>query len=717
MRISTLSVMLSASVVAVLSLPAHALPNDGVDLAIDAQSGTEIIVTGKIDGYRTEKTSSATKTNTPLIDVPQAITVLTREQIDDQAIRSVADLVRYVPGLSAGQGEGNRDQITLRGNNSTADFFVDGLRDDVQYFRGFYNVDRVEVLKGPNATIFGRGGGGGVFNRVTKGPIIGTNSATTEVTGDTFGSWAATGDVNLDLGGAAFRLNSFYEELDSHRDFYEGARYAVNPVIGTELAGGIKLQLGYERVGDTRVTDRGVPSFAGRPLAGFRDTFFGVPGVNSTPFEANVVRARAEAPLTDHLTVNGQLLYGDYNKSYTNAFPATAVALNPITGARTLGVEAYFDLTQRENFIAQGNAEWRVSTGGIDHVVLFGGEYTRQDSGNERRNGFFNTTAPLTAAKRRATEVALRDPFVVPPFTFIAGRDGNANRNTRSELSQGSVYLQDQVSIGDYVDVIAGIRYDRVDLAINDVIVRRSFKRSDDLWSPRFGLVLKPVANVSLYGSYTRSYLPQSGDQFLSLTATDAALVPEQFNNYELGAKWDINPRLQATVAVYQLDRTNTRATGPRPGDIVPTGSQRSQGVEFGLTGNLTKRWQTSLGYAYTEAEITSRTLSASIGDRIGQVPRHQFSLWNRYQLLDRLGVGVGLYHQADQFTTISNDVTLPAYTRLDLALFVKLTDRIDAQINVENVTNTTYFPVAHNDFNISTGAPTNARFTLRARF
>ncbi|OYY65337.1 TonB-dependent siderophore receptor [Sphingomonas sp. 28-62-11] len=709
------SILLTTAVM-FLAVPADARPNDDADLAAAAQSGTEIIVTGKVEGYRTEQTSSATKTKTLLRDVPQAVTVLTREQIDDQAIRSVADLVRYVPGVSAGQGEGNRDQITLRGNNTTADFFVDGLRDDVQYFRSFYNVDRVEVLKGPNAMIFGRGGGGGVVNRVTKSPIIGSNSATADVTGDTFGSWAVTGDLNVDLGNAAFRLNSFYEELDNHRDFFEGARYAVNPVIGTELAGGIKLQLGYEHVSDSRVTDRGVPSLAGRPLTGFRDTFFGVPGINRTPFEANVVHARAEAPLTDRLTVNAQLLYGDYNKSYANAFPATAVSVNPMTGARTLGVEAYNDLTQRENFIAQGNAEWRASTGGIDHVVLFGGEYTRQDSGNERRNGFFNPAAPLTAANRRAT-VALTDPFIIPPFAFIAGPTGNANRQTRSELSQGSVYLQDQISIGDHVDVIAGIRYDRLDLTVIDAIAARTFQRSDDLWSPRFGLVLKPVNNVSVYGSYSRSYLPQSGDQFLSLTASAAALVPERFDNYELGAKWDVTTALQATVAIYQLDRSNARATGPTPGTIVLTGEQRSKGVELGLTGNVTKRWQTSLGYAYTDAEITSTTESAPAGRRVGQVPRHQFSLWNRYQLLDRLGVGVGVYHQADQFATISNAVTLPAYTRLDLALFAKLTDRIDAQVNIENVTNTTYFPVAHNDVNISTGAPTSARFTLRARF
>lgn len=712
---------LSAVAAVMLAVPADAYatadqPTD--DIAMDAghQSGTEIIVTGRVDGYRTEQVGSATKTKTLLIDVPQSVSVLTREQIDDQAIRSVADLVRYVPGVSAGQGEGNRDQITLRGNNTTADFFIDGLRDDVQYFRSFYNVDRVEVLKGPNAMIFGRGGGGGVFNRVTKGPIIGSTSGVAEATGDTFGSWAATADLNVDLGGAAFRVNGVYEELANHRDFYEGARYAVNPVIGTEMAGGIKLQLGYEHVGDDRVTDRGIPSQNGRPLVGFRDTFFGTPGINQTLFEANVVRARAEAPVSGTLTVSAQLLYGDYNKSYANAFPATAVTVNAITGARSLGVEAYDDLTQRENFIAQANAEWRISTGGIDHVVLFGGEYTRQDSGNERRNGFFNPALPLNTANRRAT-VALTDPFVIPPFTFIAGPTGNANRQTRSELSQGSVYLQDQISIGDHVDVIAGIRYDRLDLAVNDIIAGRSFRRSDDLWSPRFGLVLKPIATVSVYGSYSRSYLPQSGDQFLSLTATAAALVPERFDNYELGAKWDVTPALQATVAVYQLDRSNTRATGPTPGTIVLTGEQRSKGVELGVTGNLTKRWQTSLGYAYTDAEIVSTTESAPAGRRVGQVPRHQFSLWNRYQLFDRLGVGVGVYHQADQFATISNAVTLPAYTRLDLALFAKLTDRIDAQVNVENVTNATYFPVAHNDVNISTGAPANARLTLRARF
>jgi len=256
-----------------------------------ADQSAPIIVTGRADGYRVVDTATATKTNTPILDIPQAITVISRAQIDDQAIRSVADLVRLVPGVSAGQGEGNRDQITLRGNNSTADFFVDGLRDDVQYFRSFYNVERVKVLKGANAMIFGRGGGGGVFNRVTKSPLAGVRAIEATASADSFGSWTVAGDVNLPLGGAALRVNGVYETLANHRDSYDGERYAVNPVIGTELAGGAKLQLGYEYLRDVRVADRGIPSLSGRPLAGFRDVFFGAPGVNEADIEAHVVRA------------------------------------------------------------------------------------------------------------------------------------------------------------------------------------------------------------------------------------------------------------------------------------------------------------------------------------------------------------------------------------------------------------------------------------------
>ncbi|MBK6491815.1 MAG: TonB-dependent siderophore receptor [Sphingomonadales bacterium] len=705
---------ISAALVISLATSGPALADDAADTDAPA-----IIVTGHMDGYRTVETNSGTKTNTPILDVPQSISVVTSQQIADQQVRSVADLVRYIPGVSAGQGEGNRDQVTLRGNNTTADFFVDGLRDDVQYFRSFYNIDRVEVHKGANAMVFGRGGGGGVINRITKGAIADQNLYAATVSLDTFGSYYGSADVNIALGSAALRVNGFYEDLNNHRDAFSGERYAVNPTVAAEL-GNTRMELGYEYVRDSRVADRGIPSaFAGTiadpagPARGFRDTFFGKRDFNDSDFEAHVLRFRSESRLSENLTFKTQALYGDYDKSYSNVFAATAIG--GTAAAPTIGIEAYIDPTKRQTYIGQANLEWRVSTGPFEHLLLFGGEITGQNSRNERINGFFSPTV-LSSANRRST-VALTDPLIVPPIFFVSGPTGNSNRNVRSNLDQVSAYIQDQISLGEKFDLIGGLRFDRYENDIVNAFTNARVSRVDDLWSPRVGLVYKPVEAASIYVSYSKSYLPQGGDQFVTFDATNAALKPETFDNYEVGAKWNIKPDLTLTVAVYRLDRGNTRATGPTPGTIVQTGKQRSSGFELGLTGRITPRWMTSLGYANTKAEIRETTTAAPAGRRVAQVPRNQISLWNRYEASSRLGLGVGLYYQSRQFASISNATVLPAYTRIDAALFYKLTDKIEAQLNVENLTGKAYFPVAHNDNNISTGAPINGRFTLAAKF
>lgn len=706
------------------------LTTAGIASAEEAQiDGQAIIITGKIEGYRAVDTTSGTKTSTPILDVPQTINVITDEQIRDQAIRSVADLVRLLPGVSAGQGEGHRDQITLRGNNSTADFFVDGLRDDVQYFRSFYNIDRVEVHKGPNAMVFGRGGGGGVINRATKGALIGENQVQATGSVDSFGSWYGAVDGNVGLSsGTALRLNGFYESLANHRDFFDGERFGINPTIAARIGDTARLQLGYEYVRDDRVVDRGIPSaFTGSivtpagPIAGYRDTFFGVPGANTAKFEAHMVRFRSEVDLASGLTWSTQALFGDYDKSYRNVFPATAIGTpapaQPLAGIPLLGVEAYIDSTKRTSVIGQTNLEWRGATGSVKHVVLFGAEYTRQDSLSERINGFF-PAGPLASNANRRYQVALARPPVIPAVTFTAGPTGNSNRKIDSALSQWSVYLQDQIGITDYVDVIAGIRYDRLKIGIDSIFAASRVERTDDLLSPRVGLVVKPVPEASLYASWSKSFLPQSGDQFLTFDATNANLEPEAFDNYELGAKWDIKPGLSAAAAVYRLDRSNTRATNPiAGGPPLQTGGQRTEGYEISLVGKVTRSWQTSMSFAHTKAVISAETSAAKAGRAVGQVPRNQLSLWNRYDFTDRIGAGLGISHQSSQFASISNVTRLPAYTRVDAALFVKLTDRFSVQLNVENVGNVTYFPNAHNDNNISPGAPRNVRLSVTTKF
>jgi catecholate siderophore receptor len=693
-----------------LAAPAYAA--DAAAAAADAQdAGTTIIVTGTRESYAVEQTSTATRTPTDLNDVPQAVSIVTEQQIEDQALRSIAEVLRYVPGATFGQGEGHRDQITLRGNNTTADFFVDGLRDDVQYYRGLYNLERVEVLKGPNAMIFGRGGGGGVVNRVTKRPVA-NPFVRSSASLDSFGAWFVDADLNHPFGeSAAVRLNTVYEEFDNHRDFYEGERFAINPTGAVSIGGRTRIDLYYEYASDDRVIDRGIPSFAGRPLGGFRDTFFGVPGVNVTDFEGHTAMARLEHRFSDDLRLTSKLLYGDYDKLYQNAFAATPVAENA-TGARSVGIEAYRDPTRRQNLFSQTDLVWEGNTGGIGHVLLAGFEHGDQQTHNQRINGFFDSGVPTTSSGRR-TIVPLTDPVAIPPITFRAGA---GNRSVRSDAELLAFYVQDQISLGANFDVIAGLRYDRFDLTIDDLLANRSFSRVDNLWSPRLGLVFKPTEPLSFYASYSRSYLPQSGDQFLSLDLTSAALEPEKFENYELGLKWDIRPALSFTAAVYQLDRTNTRAP-VSGGVVVLTGEQRSRGLELGLIGEIAPNWQISVGYALQDAEITETTAAAPEGREVPQVPKHQASLWTRYDFTPRLGAGLGLYHQSESFASISNAVVLPSYTRIDAALFFRITDAIEAQINIENLLGEDYSPTAHNDNNLTPGAPASVRGTLRFSF
>jgi catecholate siderophore receptor len=678
-----------------------------------------IVVTGAREAYTVRETSSATRTPTNLRDVPQAVSIVTGEQIEDQALRSMGDLLRYVPGAVVSQGEGHRDQIILRGNSSTADFFVDGLRDDVQYYRGLYNLERVEVLKGPNAMIFGRGGGGGVVNRVTKRP--GARAfARADASADAFGAWFVDADLNRPLGGGLFaRLNATYEALGNFRDFYDGRRIGLNPTLAWLTGDRTRIDLGYVYDDDRRVVDRGVPSArAGTladpalPLSGYRDTFFGVPGLNRTTFRAHVLKAQVEHHFSDSLTLTGRALFGDYDKYYRNAMVQTPVTL--VGGVPQVGIEAYDDSTKRRNLIGQADLVWQVRTGPVRHVLLAGVEASGQATRVEHTNGFFDSGVATVNGGRR-TFVPLAGRIAVPPVTF---RDGIGYRRVRSHADALAFYVQDQVSIGDHVDLVAGIRRDRFGLALTDLAAGGTYRRTDTLWSPRLGLIVKPTVALSLYASWSRSFLPQSGDQFGSLDATLAALEPERFENVELGFKFEVRPGLKLSAALYRLDRTNTRATDPAdPSRTILTGAQRSKGLEIGLTGQIRPNWRVSAGYANTDAEISRTTAAAPAARKVALVPRHQASLWTRYDVTPRLGAGFGLYRQSKSFTSISNAAILPAFTRIDAAAYLNLTKGVEAQLNVENLLGARYFASAFNDNNIMPGAPTTLRFTLRFQF
>lgn len=666
------------------------------DAADAGDSQETVIVQGERSSYGIRRTTTATKTDTEIKDIPQAITVITEQQIEDQQLRSVADVLTFVPGAMPGTGEANRDQFTLRGSNTTADMFRDGIRDDVQYFRDLYNVDRVEILKGPNAMIFGRGGGGGVVNRVTKATSLNPHREVAALA-DSEGGFRFTADIDQPLSNrVGLRVNGMYEDGESFRRHVELERYGINPTLGVLAGPNTRIDLGYEYFHDRRTTDRGVPAFNDKPLDGFDSTFFGDPDDSFAEADVHLATIAVAHELAADVTLRNRTLLGDYDKFYQNIYPSN---LDEATSEVVLG--AYNSSNDRTNLFSQTDLIWENRMGGIDQTILFGFELGRQKSRNLRQSG------TIAGGNR----VPLSDPTVDVDVVF-APTASDANNRTKATVA--AIYVQDQIRISPMLEIIAGLRFDSFKLEVDDFRpAGGEFERRDETWSPRFGLVFKPQPTLSLYASYSRSYLPQSGDQFSGLTGDTDSLKPERFDNYEIGAKWEPLPGLLATAALYQLDRSNTQARDQED-RIVLTGAQRSRGLELGLERSVNDRWLVSAGYAWQDSEITKTTSAAPEGRKVPLVPKHSFSLWNRYDVTDRLGLGLGVVARTKAYASISNQVKLPGYARVDVAAYYDLGRGIEAQLNVENLFNSDYFATAHNDNNIAPGAPTTAKVALR---
>jgi catecholate siderophore receptor len=652
--------------------------------------------------YMSDVTSSGTKTSVALRDVPQSISVVGRQQLNDQLLTNVGDVVRYQPGVTAHQGENNRDQVIIRGQSSSADFFVNGVRDDVQYYRDLYNLERVEVVRGPNALVFGRGGGGGLINRVTKEAGFAPSREFT-FQGGSFGDVRMTGDFNQPINDKfAFRLNGLAERSASFRDFVKFHRFGVAPTLTFVPDEKTRFTVSYEFFRDRRTADRGITSFQGKPATVPIATFYGNPDDSHVRAGVHLVSGTFERQFGD-LIIRNRTLYGDYDRFYQNYVPGAANS-----NATLVTITAYNNATRRKNLFNQTDLIYNAETGSIRHTLLGGFEFGNQRTANFRNSGFFNNSAT-------SIQVAFDDPTTEIPVTF---RQSATDANNNLRLNLAAAYVQDQIEISRYLQVVGGLRFDRFDLKHFNNRTGDVLQRVDQLVSPRLGVVMKPVVSVSLYGSYSVSYLPSSGDQFSSLTNITLQMKPEKFENYEVGMKWDIRPNIFLTSALYRLDRTNTRSTHPNdPTRIIQTGSQRSKGFEVELNGNVTNRWSLTGGYAYQDAFISSATASTAAGKQVAQVPHHSFSIWNKYQLLRRLSAGLGVIRRSDMFAAIDNMVVLPAYTRADAAVFYSFNEKWRLQANVENVFNSRYYLNADNNTNITPGNPRAVKIGLIARF
>ena len=657
--------------------------------------------------YLKKRTSTATKTDTRIRDIPQSISVITEEQIKDQSLLGLKDAIQYSPGVMAGQGEGNRDSIWFRGNQSTSDLFVDGVRDDVQYYRDLYNIDRVEVLMGPNGMIFGRGGVGGVINRVVK-EATWENKNEIKIQGGAYDHKRSSIDLNNRIDETlAVRVNAMIEDSGSFRQGVESERKAINPTFTFKPSDKTKVVVGMEYFNDKRTSDRGIPSvdngLKSYPYSTSRSTFFG--NASQSPNEAIVKNGYA---IIDHTFDNGVSVknhtrFSDYDKYYQNVYANSQVSNGLVT------IDGYYDNTQRQNFFNQTDLTYNFKTGSVSHKLLTGLEIGLQENQNYR---IVNSGSDPT-------------PLASNPYALLNWQS-TKSRNTATDIYNQAIYFQDQIYLNEQFQIIAGLRYDKFKTKFNDSVApANSATINDQFISPRVGLVYKPIEPVSLYTNYSLSYLPRTGEQLTSLTSSIKSFDPEKFTNIEAGIKYDLLQSFSISSAIYRLERSKMAITDPsNSSNIIIVDGQITKGFELGLAGKLFDSYSMYGGYTYQDAEITKNQGTGPTqilsGATLGHVPKHTFSLWNKYEINETWSAALGVVSRSDMYAstpTTTTAVNLPGYTRLDAAIYANINKQTKLQLNIENILDKTYYQSAHNNNNIMYGYPLTARATVTYTF
>ena len=694
MAIKRKSTSFIATVTALAAVPAGAQTT-----AVD-----EIIVTSTYERPNT----SALKMPVPLIDVPQSLSIFDSETIKQRGFGEMGDLVRYTPGINTSQGEGHRDAIVFRGVRSTADFFLDGVRDDVQYYRPFYNLEQVEILRGPNALLFGRGGTGGAVNRVTKKAMIGKQANEVDVSFDSFGAYNLAADVNMETSSnSALRVNAFIESLENDRDFYNGDRFGINPTYRRAIDNQTTLDLSLELMDHERFIDRGIPTGAdGGPVDGLRDIVFGSPTDNITTLEGTVLRGTLTRKYSDTMTGVFNLHYGDYEKMYQNLYASGYSAAD-----QTVTLDGYRDPTKRTHMVLNGHVTNQFSAGGMDHSLLIGGEYIDTESENLRFDTQWSTsdndketfTLPTDGTKLNLTISADGDATSV-------NFDTDLNRRTETEITVTSLFIQDQIAVTENLQVLLGARLDSFEITVKDtedLNAISSETREDEEVSPRIGLIYKQQSNMSLFASMSESFLPRSGEQYKSLSSSNARLAPDVYENIEFGLKWDVSERLNVAASFFESEQETARSDGEGGGYVE---GLTVDGYELEIKGNISDNTSLAFGYTALDGETAD-------GETPRELPETMYSLFFERQANERLTYGIGLTYQDESLISNGSTAYLPDYTRIDASLSYAMANNMTLQVNIENLLDEEYYPHSHSTHQASVGEQMNAKISLSRKF
>ena len=693
------------------------MPANAQDASVD-----EIVVTSEYN----KPDNSALKMPVPLIDVPQSLSIIRQEEIKLRGYGELGDIVRYTPGINTSQGEGHRDAIVFRGVRSTADFFLDGVRDDVQYYRPLYNLEQVEILRGPNALLFGRGGTGGAVNRVTKKAVIGKGSSSADISIDSFGAYNLAADVNMATSdNAALRVNAFVETLENDRDFYDGDRFGINPTYRRAIDDQTTLDLSVELMDHERFIDRGIPTGAdGAPVDALRDIVFGSPTDNTTTLEATILRGTLTRQYSDTMSGVFNVHYGDYEKMYQNLY---ASGYNADAG--TVQLDGYRDPTERTNMVLNGHVTNEFTAGGMTHTLLVGGEYIDTESENLRYNSQWSSRLDNNGQKIQSTDgdgnpavddegnavfksdqewFTISNPLNLAASTYSGATSVNFNsdldRRTETEITVTSLFIQDQITVNENLQVLLGARMDDIEITVKDIKNDSELTSDDGETSTRFGLIYKPQGNVSLYAGMSESFLPRAGEQYKKLSD---ALDPDVFENTEYGIKWDISEGLNLTASFFENEQETARSDGEGGGYVE---GLTVDGYELEAKGALNDKTSIAFGYTSLDGETAG-------GDTPRELPETMYSVFVQHQANERLNYGIGLTYQDESLIKDGSTSHLPDYTRIDASLSYIMSDDTTLRVNIENLTDEEYYPHSHSTHQASVGDPMNAKISLSRKF
>lgn len=687
----------------------------------DAQSKDATLPAIKVTASREvyqPGTPSAAKVDAPLRDIPQTINVVPAQIIQDQAARSMSDVLKTVPGVGLSNGDGQRDQVTIRGFTAIADQFLDGVRDDALYFRDLSNIEQIEVVKGPASVLYGRGSSGGLINRVTKKPRF----APGYELGATFGSHDLKRievDANQPFADStlAFRITGAVERSGSFRDQGFLERESIAPSLLWRAAPATSVLLQFEHNRDLRPTDFGMPSYQGKPVDLPISTYFGSSNARDDDYSratTNYTTLTVDHEIAPTLTLHNVLRYYDYLLDRNN----TTVQSVNVSGSMPTVTMRRGNVGRDENgWFNQTELKHKLIAAGMEHQLLYGVELGEQTKAQTSRTQNSVFTTPLFAP------VMQRPPFLGATLST----DGVGTFKT------ASAYVQDLATLSAQWKLLAGLRYDRFTQQYDNQLAGGvPLERTDNFVSPRLGVVWQPDAVQSYYVSATRSFQP-SGETF-ALAANNADLAPEKTVNFEVGAKYDwLGGKLVGGVSVFRLTRTDIKTTDPSdPAKLVLTGEQRTDGLELTLAGDVGGGWSVYGGYAFLDARITNSTSTISYpyttspataalplqGKVPSLTPRNSANLWVSKELGSGFSAAGGVNVRSSMYASASNVVALGRAVTMDLALFYRIKPW-NLALNLKNVGDARYFASAHggNDNLNTPGAPRTIEASVRYKF